>query len=281
MSDQFEFDKLIKSLNVTPDEEAKRKAKALFLQKVEEANRTQTAEPQPQQNTLSVKPKGRNFAFRNKRRAFINFAAGMAAMLVLAVGVLTAYNPTFLTGSVSGEGDIIQYRMFPAGTEAPVLDTAQKYIGELSVFHVPGANENINSQFIKSNKITFVEGFAYYVTQSGSKANAGSVENTLTKDGLLYIPVNRSDYKVNYGNAVCCGELVLLKASDRALQKFEYIPCKGQMLKASDYPVLAEILAPGAERFTLPDLSGQSPVEGAVWCIASSEDYPYIRISDD
>ncbi|NLI13974.1 phage tail protein [Pelotomaculum propionicicum] len=266
MSDQFEFNELIKSLNVTPDEEAKQKAKALFLQKAEEAEQTQTAE---HKKTGSV--------FRKNRRSLFNFAAGMAAMLILTVGILTAYDPSFLTGSVSGGGDIVQYRMFPAGTETPVLDTAQKYSGELSVFHIPGADEDINSQFIKSDGAAFAEGFAYYVTQFGSKADTGKVENTVTKGKVLYVPVNRSDYKADYGNAVCCGEIVLLKASDKVLQKHGYLPCKGQTLNAKDYPVLAGILAPGAEQFTLPDLSGQSPVEGAVWCIAAEGDYPYTR----
>lgn len=278
MSDKFEFDKLIKSLNVTPDEGAKQKAKALFLQKAEEVEQAQTAQPQSQPNTVLEKPKEKGF-IRNKRLAFINFAAGMAAMLILTAGIFTAYDPTFLTGSVSSGGDIIQYRMFPAGEKIPIIDTAQKYIGELSVIHVPGINENINCQFIKNNKIIFTKGFSYYVTQSGSKANEDSSENKIIKDGLLYVSVNRSDYKVDYGNAVCCGELVLLKASDRALQKNGYLPCKGQTLKSLDYPVLAGILASGEERFTLPDLSGKSPIEGAVWCVASRGDYPYIRIS--
>lgn len=279
MSDQFEFDKLIKSLNVTPDEGAKQKAKALFLQKAEEAEQIKTARTQPQPNALPAKPIGKGFVFWKNKRVFINFAAGMAAMLILAVGILTAYDPTFLTGSVSSGGDIIQYRMFPAGTEIPLLDTAQKYVGELSIFHDPGPDENINSQFAKSNKGAFTEGFSYYVTQSGSKATAGSSENTVKKDGLMYIPVNRSDYKVNYGNTVCCGELILLKASDRALQENGYLPCKGQTFKSSEYPVLAGILASGSLRFTLPDLSGQTPVEGAVWCIVSAGDFPYISIS--
>lgn len=276
MSDRFELDKLMKSLNITPDEEAKRKAKALFLQTAENVEEVQEIQAeQPPIKTSKLKRTG--FFSRKNKRAFINFAAGMAAMLVLAVGVLTAYDPTFLTGSVTGGGDIIQYRIFPAGTKSPVLDTEQKYLGELSVFHIPGTNEEMNNQFTVSDRDTFAEGFAYYVTQTGSKANIGNIADTVTKDGLLYIPVNLSDYKITYGNAVCYGELVLLKASDRALQKYTYIPCKGQILKASDYPILAGILAPGAATFTLPDLWGQSPVEGAVWCIALEGDYPYIQ----
>lgn len=112
----------------------------------------------------------------------------MTAALVLTLGILTAYDPSFLVGTVRGGGNLIQYRAFTVGANVPALDTAQKV----------------------------------------------------------------------------AGELVLLKASDEAIEKGGYLPCRGQMLIAADYPALAKILADSEETFLLPDLSEQSPVPGAV-----------------
>lgn len=115
----------------------------------------------------------------------------MTAALVLTLDILTAYDPSFLVGTVRGGGNLIQCRAFPAGANVPALDTAHKV----------------------------------------------------------------------------AGELVLLKASDEVLEKSGYLLCRGQTLNAADYPALAKILANGAETFILPDLSEQSPVPSAVWCI--------------
>lgn len=190
MSDQFEFDKLMKSLTPPPDDEAKRKAKALFLQTAEEKDRAWNETTQ--ENT--AKPKRNNFVFHKSRNAWFHFAAGMAAMLILTLGVLTAYDPSFLAGSVRGGGDLLQYRAFPAGAKGHELDTVERV----------------------------------------------------------------------------AGELVLLKASDDVIEKSGYLPCRGQTLNAAEYPVLAKIFADGAQTFILPDLSEQSPVTGAVWCIAAN-----------
>ncbi|NLF42894.1 MAG: tail fiber protein [Bacteroidales bacterium] len=189
MSDQFELDRLMKSLTPPPDEEAKKKAKALFLQTAEETERTWTEIAQ--ENTS--KPQKKNPVFRKSRNAWLHFAAGMAAMLVLTLGILTAYDPTFLLGSVRSGNGLIQYRAFPAEAKDHELDSVKSV----------------------------------------------------------------------------AGELVLLKASDEVLEKSGYLPCRGQTLKAADYPALAKILADGAQTFILPDLSDQSPVPGAVWCIVA------------
>lgn len=265
MSDKFELERHIKSLTPAPDKEAKREAKALFLQTAEEA--AEAWAEKAQENTAEPKRKGLLFRIRKSRKTWFNFAAGMAATLILAIGILTAYDPAYLSGSVGGGDEMIHYRMFPAGTETLALDTAQKAAGELSLFHLPGEGEEIHGQFTKIDRPAPTGGFAYYTTG----------ENKVTNGGLLYVPVNRSNYKVEYGNSVCYGELVLLKATNLTLKRGGYIPCNGQTLSAADYPVLAGILAPGAEKFTLPDLSEQSPVEGALWCIASRGDYPYIK----
>ena len=191
MSDQFELDRLMKSLTPTPDEEAKRKAKELFLQTAEEAEGAWTETVRENK----AEPKRKSSTFRKSKNDWLHFAAGMAAMLILALGILTAYDPSFLVGTVAGGGDLIQYRAFPAGEKVSELETAQKV----------------------------------------------------------------------------AGELVLLKASDEALEKSGYLPCRGQTLNAADYPALAKILANGAETFILPDLSEQSPVPGAVWCVVAKE----------
>lgn len=189
MSDQFKPDKLLKSLTPTPDDKAKERAKALFLQTAEEAEGAWSE----QENKAESKRK--NFIFFKDRKVWLSFAAGMAAMLILTLGILT-YDPTFLVGSVRGESNLIHYRTFPAGAEVPAPDTVQKV----------------------------------------------------------------------------AGELVLLKASDEVLEKIGYIPCRGQTLNAADYPTLAEIFADGAQTFVLPDLSEQSPVAGAVWCITAKSE---------
>ncbi len=304
MSGNKEPDELLRSLGVSPNENKKRTVKELFLQKAEEAERTR--------NENKIKPSS---VFQNKKRSFLSFAAGMAAMLILMAGVLAAYNPEFLTGSLTDTGKIIRYRIFPSGMEDPSPETAQKYLGELSILHAPGEGEMIDSQFVKcdgrtlgvtdggDNRALFAvlktafgydenaeyfdlpdytarftdEGFGYHMACRGAKASAGNIENAVVKDEFIYIPVNFTDYKVDYANSVCYGEIVLMKASGKALQKAGYIPCVGQTLDSSDYPLLADILAPGAERFTLPDLSGLSPVDGAVYCIADTGDYPYLN----
>ena len=303
MSDHKKLDELMQSLNVPPNQEAKQKARELFLQTAEEVKQAR--------NESNIKPSS---IFQKNKRSLLSFAAGMAAMLILMVGVLTAYNPEFLTGSVTGTGDIVRYRIFPSEINAPVLDTSQKYLGELSVFHMPGEGEAVHSQFVKcdgrtlnltgdednpalfsvlkdalgydSNATEFrlpdytarsvAAGFDYYMTRRGTKADMRGTQDAIIKDGLAYIPVKLSDYKVDYANAVCYGEIVLLKGTDKALRKSGYIPCEGQTLDASDYPMLAKMLAQGEECFTLPDLSGQSPVEGAVYCVANTGDYPYV-----
>lgn len=192
MSDQFELERLMKSLTPTPDEEAKKRAKELFLQTAEVAEHawTETA----QENTSE--PKRKSPAFRKSKNAWLHFAAGMAAMLILTLGVLTAYDPTFLVGSVRGGSNLIHYRAFPDGVKVPAPGSTQKVLGEL----------------------------------------------------------------------------VLLKASGEALERSGYIPCRGQTLNVADYPALAEILANGngTGTFILPDLSEQSPVPGAVWCIVAN-----------
>ena len=190
MSDQFELERLMKSLTPTPDEEAKKRAKELVLQTAEVAEHawTETA----QENTSE--PKRKSPVFRKSKNAWLHFAAGMAAMLILTLGVLTAYDPTFLVGSVRNGNDLIEYRAFPVGVKDHELDSVERV----------------------------------------------------------------------------AGELVLLKASDEVIMKSGYIPCRGQTLNAADYPVLAEIFADGAQTFILPDLSEQSPVPGAVWCIVAN-----------
>lgn len=190
MSDQFELDKLMKSLTPTPDEEAKKKAKALFLQAAEEAGHAWTEIAQ--ENT--AEPNRKSSVFRKSRNAWLHFAAGMAAMLVLTLGVLTAYDSTFLLGSVRNGNGLIQYRAFPTEAKDHELNTAERV----------------------------------------------------------------------------AGELVLLKASDEVIMKSGYIPCRGQTLNAAEYPTLAKIFANGAQTFILPDLSEQSPVPGAVWCIVAN-----------
>ena len=39
----------------------------------------------------------------------------MTAALVLTLGILTAYDPSFLVGTVRGGGNLIQYRAFTVG----------------------------------------------------------------------------------------------------------------------------------------------------------------------
>lgn len=189
MSDPFEWDKLIKSLTPTPDAETKKKAKALFLQTAEEAERVWTETAQED----TSEPYRKSSFLRKSKNSWFHFIAGAAAMLILSLGVLTAYDSTFLLGSVRSGNDLIQYRAFPAGAKDHELDRAQRV----------------------------------------------------------------------------AGELVLLKASDEVLLKSGYIPCRGQTLNAADYPALAQILADGAQTFILPDLSAQTPVSGAVWCIVA------------
>lgn len=189
MSDQFELDRLMKSLTPTPDEEAKKQAKALFLQTAKEAERalTETALEDTSEPTRKAP------FIRKSRNAWFHFIAGAAAMLVLTVGVLTVYDPSFLAGSVRSGNALIQYRAFPAGAKDHELDVKR-----------------------------------------------------------------------------VAGELVLLKASDEAIEKSGYLPCRGQTLNAADYPALVKIFADGAQTFILPDLSEQSPVPGAVWCIVAN-----------
>lgn len=81
-------------------------------------------------------------------------------------------------------------------------------------------------------------------------------------------PVGAKDHELVSVESVA-GELVLLKASDDVIIKNGFIPCRGQTLIAAEYPALAKIFTDGTQTFVLPDLSEQSPIPGAVWCIVA------------
>ena len=89
MSDYREMDKVMNHIKPLPDSKAKEKAKAAFLLKAEEA----------MENEKKCKPK----FWKNKQLVY-SFASGMAAMLILVVGMMSVLNPEFLAGTVRTAG---------------------------------------------------------------------------------------------------------------------------------------------------------------------------------
>lgn len=84
MSDYKQLDEIMESFCITPDENAKQNARNLFLQKAGDVKQMKT-----EKQKLSL--------WMNKQ-SLISFVAGMAAMLILVVGVLSGVDPSFLTG---------------------------------------------------------------------------------------------------------------------------------------------------------------------------------------
>lgn len=89
MSDHRELDEIMNHINITPNPAAKEGAKAAFLLKAKEVMK----------NGKESKPK----LWKNRRLVY-SFASGMAAMLILAVGMMSAINPEFLIGTVRTAG---------------------------------------------------------------------------------------------------------------------------------------------------------------------------------
>jgi hypothetical protein len=139
MSDNKDLDQIIKSLNTTPDEEAKREAKAVFLQKTEEIKKMNETE-----RTIKVKPK---FKFWINRQAILSFATGMVAMLILVIGVTTAVNPSFLAGTVINKTELTRYRMFPSKVNIPDINSKERYLSELMILFTPEQDFKVEGNF--------------------------------------------------------------------------------------------------------------------------------------
>lgn len=89
MSDYREINEVMNQIKPLPDPKAKEKAKAAFLLKAEE---------------LMESEKKCKLKFWKNKQLVYSFASGMAAMLILVVGMMSVLNPEFLTGTVRTTG---------------------------------------------------------------------------------------------------------------------------------------------------------------------------------
>lgn len=85
MSDNRELDEVMKHIKLTLNQAAKEKARAVFLQKIDES--------------MESGKENKQMFWKNKRLLY-SFASGMAVMLILVVGLMSAVNPEFLSGTV-------------------------------------------------------------------------------------------------------------------------------------------------------------------------------------
>lgn len=72
---------------------------------------------------------------------------------------------------------------------------------------------------------------------------------------------------------------MLVKAKDYNELKNNVIPCKGQTVTASEYPDYANAIFPSSYSYTVPNLSGKSPIEGAQYCVVIAGKYPFYESS--
>lgn len=255
--------------------------------------------------------KSRSGFWKNKQN-LLSFAAGMAMMLIISVGVTAAVNPSYLTGTMSVSSKDVIYRMFPASVRAPDDISPDIYLSELILLHAPRTDLEVYDEFtlcdgknislgenaalfsvLRGNYgydfikyifgipnytgRTFTKDYNFYITQSGLFPSPG--QNTYyTAEDIQYVPYNLENYSDYYGydysSYFYYGEIVLLKLSDVNTYSDYFIPCEGQTLQPGEYPVLASVFSTD-KPFTLPDLRNSSPVDGAEYYICITGIYPY------
>lgn len=171
------------------------------------------------------------------------FAAGMIAMLILAVSLVSAVNPSFLAG--------------------------YGYDSNRSTFSLP------NYQSLATPAP-----YRYYIAQSGIFPLRSDQTAQLIAGDLAYY-ADQADYLTNGSNpddTIIASEILLLQVSSPSLVEKFALPCEGQVLKMSDYPILGYILTQNQDSdcsFSLPDVRGQSPVAGAAYYMVTNGTYVY------
>lgn len=296
MSDHKELDDLMKPLDIVPDEEAKQKAKALFLEK---ADKLYKNKGEKQKSTLRI-----------SKHNLYSFVAGMAAMLILVIGISSAVNPEFLKGTLVDQKKIIRYRMFPAEIKTPDISTADRYLAEMAILPTPRNNLTVNDTFsicdgsqmvINDNPALFailgsgygfdyskfripdfadklpVSNFSYYLANSVLFSSSGESKGKILTNDIAYIPCDITHELKDYtqSDSLIIGELMLIKANDDSSLTGKLIPCEGQTLSVTDYPYLAAVLGVQTGQITLPDMSSLSPVEGAEYYISNIGGFMY------
>lgn len=299
MSDNRELDEIMEPLDIIPNEEVKQNARTLFLNKAKELMRM-NEEKQKQR-------------FWRNKQIITSFMAGMAAMLMLVVGITSAVNPGLLTGTVASQPDIVRYRMFPAKIRIPDVNNGKKYILELSLFSQPINPENnamlcdgrsliltqytllftLLGDYYGGNLRTYFNipdlrnkfsspSMSYYMTVAADNFPYPGKDNSIAKDDIKYVPYDASYYSTNkqaVQDETFFGEIVLMKAGDDSSLSDKFIPCEGQKLEASKYPELYQKLkdknAEDTTSFTLPDMSGMSPIDGAKYYISIAGNNSY------
>ena len=298
MSDHFEFEKLMKSLEVKADPVAKEKARETFLNQAEAV-----AAPAKNQGTVKERRK-------NRKRSILSFAAGMAAMLILFVGIYAAFTPAFLTGTIAGQETVVRYRLFPSETEVAAVGSSSVYTGELMILYTPGSAQTYREELTVCDgktlsmdsylpllavvsgrygldwqartfcipdytKNQLTEGFYYCLVTEGLYPYGSDPGESISAAGIRYVAEDFSAGAKNGAYGLYLGELVLLKTANTETLPKELLPCAGQTLKTGDYPVLAALMGISGTSFTLPDLKEKSPVQGASYYLSAGGDSPY------
>ncbi len=264
------------------------------------------------QAALKENPK-KHFAVDKK--SFLIFIAGVAAAMLFAAGIQAAINPSMLTGSAVNLDQVVRYQFFPSNSMTAAIESEDRYIGEIVPIYTPknfsvqesiilrcdgrqlsvnndmalfaavGTSYGVDSNFTHFNIPDYTKNqidtnITYYITKSGLFPIPTSTPIAVA-DGIAYVTgaipelLKNPQYYYSSSSSCCIGEIALFKTPDQNLLNFMFLPCEGQLLKASDYPEFARIFAPGQKVFTLPDLSDKSPIQGAEYYICINGYYIY------
>lgn len=210
--------------------------------------------------------------------------------------------------------DIIMYRMFPPTDyiSAISIESYARYphVGEFKILPDPPATLSLHESFAPCNGESFnygkysilsvivskfygcdentfnvpdfnivgLPGYATYLSNGEDfpRGEGGINKNNIITEKITYVPSDAT-YLTSSAKftGLQIGEIVLIKAKDFNEIKESVIPCNGQTVTASEYPQYANAIFPNAPSYTVPDLSGQSPIEGAQYCIAIDGRYPF------
>lgn len=115
-----------------------------------------------------------------------------------------------------------------------------------------------------------------YMSRSGSfpMRGGGGNANNIVIEKIVYVPCEAS-FLQYYSGDLQTGEILLVKTDDYSKLNFIVIPCNGQTVTAAEYPEFAAALFPSSDNYTVPDLTGTSPIKGAQFCITVRGKYPF------
>lgn len=252
--------------------------------------------------------------FKITKQGVLTFVGGMALALLLGVGIQAAVNPTFMEGTTSAAGGVTLYQMFYAKGVLPENTEALNYCGEVTPIYIPAGNSvstryympysgqsmkvasntalyavlnggvgedssHTNFYLPNFNQTPFARNITYFLPTSGAFPYPfGSAEKIAGDIAYVAAPLPQTDKYSAYNDyTFIVGQVYLLQTKDRELLSGDYLACEGQLLKVEDYPIFNATVAPEQTVFRVPDLSDQSPMEGAEFYICLKGIYVYTK----